>query len=725
MDLTWIAKARPTLPVGAEELAWFREEIGRINSDTTASVEKRRENAENARFCKWAGQSVDARKYRDNLGKEPFPFEGCSDQRVPLVDMIVNEDVALCFLAGLNALMNPTVRMTEATDAAKSAYLEQVLRWELQTQIGVEAVREMLLLLNYMFGDVPGVGVLKTTWERDAAVVLESLSLEQVAEQLDELAKGATHPDTGETAGVFLARALQTPGLMEEGAELLGALLAPMGVDAAEARKMATELGLKGRTDFPLPFDRKDRVVLQALRPWEEVWFDGTARNEEQVEIWFEPTWLSRRGCRARAKEEKWSEEFLKALCGEGDEKGKPGMSAFGAQFGATSVLSTEYAYGTLKGRETEYEVLRCYFVATDKRGRTAWYETTLAAAVDGAAYDARLVNLKHGAAPFQVFHSEFLRSNMLDVRGVPSRMTPFQWALKLEVDMHNDRTQLGTVPPMIGPEGRAGKFRLQPGGYVPEFRAGEFRFMPLPAGGARDAEAHMAMLWRMVNEYSGRSGQDVPEDVVTLLRQAKVTTFLGQLATTLKRVTQLCCQFLTPERTMRLLNVAEDPLPRTVQEIQGSYDCTMWVDVRDLTDAEHLQGMAKIMVEAIVQLDRDGTINTTPWAQALAQRLDPRLAAMSVMGPEAAIDKEREEEKGAFVAIAGGVQPKLLEGVNYNFLERLQTLQYLVSENQEDISTNWTDRKRKVLEDHKKNLTQGLQQQENARTGKTGVKGE
>jgi hypothetical protein len=134
---------------------------------------------------------------------------------------------------------------------------------------------------------------------------------------------------------------------------------------------------------------------------------------------------------------------------------------------------------------------------------------------------------------------------------------------------------------------------------------------------------------------------------------------------------------------------------------------------------------MAKIMVEAIVQLDRDGTINTTPWAQALAQRLDPRLAAMSVMGPEAAIDKEMEEEKGAFVAIAGGVQPKMLEGPNHNFMARLQTLQQLTSENQEDIGSNWTDRKKQVLEDRKKNLTFGLQQQENARTGKTGVKGE
>jgi hypothetical protein len=95
-----------------------------------------------------------------------------------------------------------------------------------------------------------------------------------------------------------------------------------------------------------------------------------------------------------------------------------------------------------------------------------------------------------------------------------------------------------------------------------------------------------------------------------------------------------------------------------------------MQVMLRDVLMAlAAAQGLAGI---AVVTLD--------PWAQALAQRLDPRLAAMSVMGPEAAIDKEMEEEKGAFVAIAGGVQPKMLEGPNHNFMARLQTLQQLTS---------------------------------------------
>jgi hypothetical protein len=245
---------------------------------------------------------------------------------------------------------------------------------------------------------------------------------------------------------------------------------------------------------------------------------------------------------------------------------------------------------------------------------------------------------------------------------------------------------------------------------------------MPSPDGqGVRDNETHQALLWRITNEYSGRSAEGVPADAVQLRRQFLVLGWLAQWARVQKRMAQLICQYRTDEEIVRILGGTENPLPKTLAEIHGLYDTTLWIDPRDLTDTEHLTKVTETVLNGVVQLDKDGQIDTGPIAVAILSRLDPRLAALTAQPPQQALARQEEEERQTITAIAAGLEPRLLEGVNVNYLAKIGVLRSWEAQNQADIA-QWSEEKKAQLEKHKKNLLFGLQQQENAQTGRTGV---
>ena len=51
----------------------------------------RRTRADDVRFCSWAGQDDDGKKHQNNDNKEVFPWDGASDTRVRLADMVCTE----------------------------------------------------------------------------------------------------------------------------------------------------------------------------------------------------------------------------------------------------------------------------------------------------------------------------------------------------------------------------------------------------------------------------------------------------------------------------------------------------------------------------------------------------------------------------------------------------------------------------------------------------------
>ena len=87
-------------------------------NDAAAFIERCRD-AYDTRNCLWDGQSDDARKHGDDIGEEPFPWEGASDVRIHMVDEVVNDNRRIL----QTSLMRSQVQTTplESKDAPAAA----------------------------------------------------------------------------------------------------------------------------------------------------------------------------------------------------------------------------------------------------------------------------------------------------------------------------------------------------------------------------------------------------------------------------------------------------------------------------------------------------------------------------------------------------------------------------------------------------------------------------
>ena len=66
--------------------------LGQAYQDTRAELEEFKRQCDenfNTRMCIWAGKSRDNRKHARSGTAEPFPWDGASDQDIPLVDEII------------------------------------------------------------------------------------------------------------------------------------------------------------------------------------------------------------------------------------------------------------------------------------------------------------------------------------------------------------------------------------------------------------------------------------------------------------------------------------------------------------------------------------------------------------------------------------------------------------------------------------------------------------
>src|ERR1043166_4474148 len=135
-----------------------------------------------ARYNIWPGQDPSGRKKKLRLGRDPFPFEDASDARVPLIDCYANEDVdtMMTALDGARLLAVPT----ESNDMKRANLVTNFVRWMFYNKMP-ECDREAELLANYICER--GVGVLAVLWKREEQVGIQSLTMDQIAQQAPDL----------------------------------------------------------------------------------------------------------------------------------------------------------------------------------------------------------------------------------------------------------------------------------------------------------------------------------------------------------------------------------------------------------------------------------------------------------------------------------------------------------------------------------------------------------
>lgn len=663
------------------DLTALRNELFAVLAQA-GGIRDRQQRAQNTRLCRWEGQSEDYRKHEADLGREAAPFEGAPDQRVPVVDIITRERVALFVEALMSGEIQakPIGGMDHAEAGTK---MSRTLRWLRDNVLDEELRHEAELLANYVEGDDPGIGILKVWWRREPALELRDLTLNDVGVLLLE-ARGVPLPK--DETGAVIADALpQFAGAIEDVGDLLfnvgrereavdALQLAFPSVQRRRLVKALKQLRKAGETTLPLPYVKENRPCVAALRYMHDIFFPTDVDDPQKARVIYEREWVSEAELRARVYSEgydaDWVEDVIDAGPGGGEADGYNLVDNTWARIDGQSVRFGEAETDKL------FEIFHAYSKAADDYGIPGVYWTVISLKVRHGHGYHDLLDYPDGDYPHLLFRAEIIARGAENVRGTPERAGSFQSEIKLQRDSRGAHTMLATVPPVRVAQRRGGlEAVLGPMVEVTVREADDVTWMQPPPFPQASIEMEKAA-WGDLNQYFGRVVPGAPAELAQALLQHDVNRWLGKWKTAWDKILGLQQAFGDP---VEMQLVTGGPLVRyTPEEIRGRYKTSLTFSVRDLNiDFVMSRNQA---IAATLQQDVGGLVDRTVIVRAGLRAIDPNLAEQAIRDPQVVTQKEIEDERLAVNMMANGMQPPLRQtGVNAQL--RLQALQQAIME--------------------------------------------
>lgn len=663
------------------DLEALRTELSAVFAQAGA-IRDRQNRAQNTRLNRWEGQSEDFRKWDENAEDGiAKPFNGAPDQRVPVVDTVIRERVALY----VEALMSGEIQAQPigGLDQAEAATkMSRTLRWLRENVLGEELRHEAELLANYVEGDDPGVGILKVCWHREVALEMRDLTIDDVGEKLLE-ARGVTLPspeDGNPTAGAIdLYRgAIDDVGdlifnpLREKEAIQLMQLAFPSVKRASLLRRALVDLRRNRVTSLPLPYVKDNRPQVTALRYMHDIFYPSDLDDPQNARVCWEREWVSEAILRSRAHtdgyDESWIDDVIEAGPGSGEIDGYfPGVNTWARVNGETVRFSD---------LETDklYEVWHAYTRASDDYGIPGVYWTVYSQKVEDAYGKHELLDYPDGEYGYVLFRAEIIARGTENVRGTPERAGSMQSDIKLQRDCRGAHTMLATIPPVRVTQRRGGlEAVLGPMVEVPVREAEDVTWMQPPQFPAASIEMEKAV-WSDLNQYFGRAQPGVPPELAQALLQHDINRWLGSWKKAWTKIQQLQQAYGDPIEGQL---VAGGPLySYTREEIRGRFATSLTFSVRDLNmDFVMARNQA---IAATLQQDVGGLVDRTVIVRAGLRAIDPNLAEQAIRDPQVVTQKEIEDERSCVNMLANGIEAPLRQtGINAQL--RLQTLQQTV----------------------------------------------
>lgn len=632
---------------------------------------------QDVRYCRWAGQSEDGRKWQENMDdREVFPWDGASDTRVMLADVIIMERTMVKKAAFFGSKLQAVG--TESGDLRWSRDATTLLKWMLFTHMLQEINAEVEHVAQWE--DECGLAVMAIHWETRTRMELREVSIEallQLAQQTES-----------EEMLQFI-EALHDP-LREEEAidaiETIAAQLAESSGNAslltrADARRIMRDLRTDGRAEFPMPYVVTSRPRWTALRPYEDVFFSAARGDIQRSRFVAQREWLTTVELDEKVQTEGWDEAFVEALKAHGgknladDNEAKRvaemhwsgGDSRGGASTRTDGLLSDD-----LRGM---HEVFHCYYYASD-RGVPALYCTVIAEGLGETYAKHEPMSYAHGEMPFISFVRERAQRNLMESRGVPEVVATWQNEIKTQRDYRSDRASIAIMPPVYVPPNQAGmdiQLFFGPGRRIPK-RAGEdMAFMQPPRNDTGSVETEAAVT-RDVDYYFGRMTANVPPARQQLVQQDYVNNFLIPIKACVMQTLQLMQQYMSDEEITRVAGGRAQAPQRSRAEIQGKFDLSITFDVKDL-DVEFMKQKLQVIAEILLPMDSGGIVDRAAVVRWAFSAFDPNLADEAIRESGAVTQVEIDDEQNALAKIALGIEPPLRDlGVNPQL--RLQVLE-------------------------------------------------
>jgi hypothetical protein len=652
------------------------------------------QNADAVRYCRWAGQSADNRKWTYNLeGKQAFPWDGASDVKVRIADDVVNSMVDLTTTSFWRS--NAKVGAVSADDLSTASVANSLLDWTVNTQLFNELTREVELISQYVW--TYGWGGAHITWDQEIGQREREISMDQIVQMAMQAQPGTITAD--------LPQMILNEGAEDQVAELL--MSAFSHLKKGQAIKCVRELREEGECEFPEPVVVKNQPVVAALCPIDELVFPPETTHIQSARVVFRRCYMTEIEILQKVQTDEWDEEWAQSAI-------------------ATRGRFSNYEnYSTLQGlnknplidRANLIEVVYAYQKALDEStGLTGVFCTVFCPQATELYGKFEAIEYSHGQYPFVVWRSEFINRKIIESRGAPDICGSWQFELKTQHDSITDHTSLTTVPPIEVPKNRAGNLRLGPAVQLPVLRSGEIKFMDPPAREPSTAFALMEVVKKEVDNYFGRSTEKVPPVMAQMRQQRIVNNWLHGWTEAFKQVLSLQIQYMPQEEVARVTgsNVALD-------ESTVSYDVTLKFDIREL-NTDLMTEKLKAISSIALPLDTTGVIDRTKLVTMILRAIDPHISDSVIMERGPAAQKMFDETNNELALMSLGNPPKLREN-DPTAQARLQFATQIVQSNPRYQQQAAQDPLfQENLKKYAENLQFSITQQNNAVVGRLGV---
>lgn len=692
--------------VTVEELQELFSDVDQIRN-TLEDIGSMPDVMEDLRYCRWAGQSTDGRKWKDKLGVTPKPFDGCSDARLPVCDGIVNTHVAEYMNAAARAV--PRVKGMDGTDEALAGKIGTLVKYVIRNVWGRQYRRNLEIISNYMEADYPAAGLMEVYWRRERGIRYETIDAYSLVNIYYQFAQNLPEDANTDAFVDDLLDVVENPDRAEDLKQLIG-MIHPH-LKAGRLNKLVRQFYADGVAEFPVPYIRENSPQIRPLRLNVNCFIQSNVRDLNRASGIYVIEHLTRSEVEERAMAEGWSRAFLDELVGKDGEEGAKGSSAF---WDSAVLADNEFL--------NLYEVVRGYKYAANEDGATAICRYTFSKFCSVAAKPREMMRNWHGGMPFVDFVREHLTDKLLDSRPVQHISGTQQHSLKRIHDSYEDHVQTKINPPLISAK-NAPSYRLQlaPFGQLEMTGREKPSYLEGPDY-PRAADKHVENIRKELAEYWGLPHKEVGEDMVIMFRQARVDNFLASLADVLKMTTQLCLQYWSDEELTRIVGGKGLQMLREVEEVIRCYDFEFSFDVRDM-NMEYIVKKAEIAMKYAVALDERATIRKHVLAGNILQSVDPNWADAALVDVEVADEREQREALAEFGQWLNGIETPLKEnGVNAAL--RLQVIQQELVKRQQnpEAFAPLSPAAQAIIENNMKNLQFIIQQQQNAQTGRTGA---
>jgi hypothetical protein len=677
----------------------IKRDLDQVESDATFFRQRQDVNSK-VRYARWDGQSEDGRKKEKNIGQTPFPFEGASDSRVRISEIITNAETRILRNAFRRSKLK--IKGTEISDWSKASKSTILLDWMTKSQMSPRFEQEIGLCSEWR--QEKGSYGARIDWHQESGMETDTITIQEIQEASMEI------PEAQELLDLIADGNLDAEA---------GQLLAQFNDSLTEkqAQKAVKSLREDGIAVYDVPYFRVNQPRLTALRIYRDMYFP-TYVDDIQRSPWVaERKYYTEEEIREKELSEDWDTGFIEEVL---KHKGLKSLDHWSTQ--DRNKFGRQFSYEeTVEDQEDLFEIYHIYYKENDYEGSKAIgvYTYAMSYFVEGKqSKESELLDYDHGLYPFVTGVREYTERGIIQSRGVGEILQTQQGEMKIQRDFQADRTSMDIIPPMTIPASRTGTpIVLGPATQIPERRPGEIQFLQMP-NSMVNTQVVMQSVTDEVSSYFGRDPNDPNGNL--LYQQDLIDCWLAEVRQMYEQIFALMQQFM-PEMQVNIVTGGKlEPFEFSREEIQGKYDLAVQFDARDL-DAEKVSEKMNAISSMVLPLDTQGTVDRSGLVRRLMEWIDPIGAEELVNTPQQVSMRELDDEQEALAKIGAGVEPPLdPEGKNAQM--RMQVIQDSITKNPQLQERYQQDEIYKGMIDARIAMFQQiLQQQQNAQIGRVG----